>query len=235
MRGRIRFPGNPWPDGHPIAAFTLSAALDPRLGVGLLLDLKSEAYDAEGPGVDDDSGADWTSPDVWRNFHAATLSNTHWGYENDQLARLDQPPFRRFAPKDLTGRTFALDPVDALPPDWSPGDQPFQVYLLGHDAVAEHHIAITQGSAPGLFDIAWRGRIALFYVGEEDFRHRFAAEIHDVPFSHIELDTAPEIAVPRREASARALLKKFVAAPDAWRFVAGTSQGDKDRFVPARA
>ncbi|USQ95666.1 hypothetical protein [Caulobacter sp. RL271] len=233
MRGRIRFPGNPWPDGHPVAAFVLSAALDPRHGVGLLLHLESQAYDAEGPGVETDDDADWTSPDVWLNYGEATLSNTHWGYLEEQLIRLDQPPFRRFDPMALAGRTFAFDPVETLAPDWSPSDQPFQIYLLGHDAVAEHHIAFTAGAAPGLLDIVWRGRVALAYAGDEDFKHTFEAQLRDVPFSHIELDTDADIAPARREAAAQALLGKFVAHPDAWRFVAGASQADKDRFVPA--
>lgn len=232
MRGRIRFPGNPWPDGHPVAAFNLSAALDPRHGVGLLLHLESAPYDAESPGVDGDRDADWTSPDAWENYGEATLSNIHWGYLNDQLIRLDQPS-RPFDPRDLADRTFDLDPVDHLPPDWSPSDRPFQIYLMGHDAVAEHHIAFAAGSAPDLFDIAWRGRIALFYVGDEDFKHGFEARLHDVPFSHIALDTDAEIAPPRREAAARILLETFVARPETWRFVAGASQSDKDRFVPA--
>lgn len=233
MRGRIRFPGNPWPDGHAITAFTLSAALDPRHGVGLLLHLESAPYDAEGPGADDGGDADWTSPDVWENYGAVTLSNTHWGYLNHQLIRLDQPPFRRFDPKDLVDRTFDLDPVKALAPGWSPGDQPFQIYLLGHDAVAEHRIVFAAGSAPGLFDITWSGRIALLYGGRENFEHGFEARLQDVLFSHIELDTDADIAVPRREAAAQALLRTFVARPDAWRFVAGADQADKDHFVPA--
>lgn len=216
MRGRIRFPGNPWPDGHPVAAFTLSAALDPRHGVGLLLHLESADYDAEGPGRHDEGEASWTSPGAWENYGSATLSNTHWGYLNDQLVRLDAPG-RPFTLEDLAGRIFALDPVETLAPDWSPGDQPFQIYLLGHDAVAEHRIAITAGSGPGLFDIAWSGRIALFYVGDEDFRHGFEAEIRDVPFAGFELDTDSDMPVPRREAAARALLVKFVAHPEVWR------------------
>lgn len=232
MRGRIRFPGAPWPDGHALAAFSLSAALDARHGVGLLLHLETEAYDAEGPGQDGGDGSDWTSPAVWENFGACTLSNTEWGYLNPQLVRLDQPPFRRFDPQGLAGRSFTLDPVADLPPDWSPGDQPFQIYLLGHDAVAEHHIAFSAGATPGLFDIGWSGRIALFYVGEEDFDRRFEAEIRDVPFAGFEIDTDPDIAAPRREAAAQTLLTRFVARPESWRFVAGTGQGDKDRFVP---
>lgn len=233
MRGRIRFPGNPWPDGHPVAAFTLSAALDPRHGVGLLLHLESADYDAEGPGQESEDEADWTAADVWTNYCSAILSNTYWGYLNAHLVRLDQPPFRRFDPSALTGQIFAFDPVDALPMDWSPADQPFQIYLMGHDAVAEHRIAFSRGSAPGLFNIAWSGRIALAYVGDNVFRHRFEAQISDVPFAGLELDTDPTVPAPRREAAAQALLKKFVADPRAWRFVAGSSQADKDRFIPA--
>jgi len=233
VQGRIRFPGNPWPQGHALAAFSLSAALDARHGVGLLLHLKTEDYAAEGPGIDAGDNADWTSPDVWENFGECTLSNTAWGYLNDQLVRLDRPPFRRFDPRDLVGQAFDLDPVADLPPGWSPSDQPFQIYLLGHDAVAEHRITFAEGSSPGLFDIGWSGRIALFYAGEEDFRHRFDAEIRDAPFEGFELDADLDIPVPRREAAAQALLKRFVAHPDTWRFVPGQARGDKDRFVTA--
>lgn len=229
MHGRIVFPGNPWPGGHAIKSFEFRAALSEAHGVGLLMHLKTAEYDAEGAG--EDGEGDWGSPATWLNYHACTISNTKWGYLADQLVRLDAPP-RPFDWSRLAGRSISLDPVEALAPDWSPGDQPFQIYLLGHDAVADHLVDVRSGSEPGLFDVRWRGRIALFYVGEETFDHRFDADIRDVPFAGFELDLK-DAAPNRRAATAAKLARKFLADPEAWRLELGATAADTDHLVRA--
>jgi hypothetical protein len=229
MRGRIVFSDNPWPDGHAIKRFELRAALSEKHGVGLLMHLETAAYDAEGAGRDGEG--DWGAPATWLNYHACTISNTEWGYLADQLVRLDAPP-RPFDWRELDGRSIGLDPVAALAPDWSPTDQPFQIYLLGHDAVADHVVDIRSGSEPGLFDVRWRGRIALFYTGQETFDHRFEADIRDAPFAGFELDL--EGAPPNgRAAAAAKLAREFLVDPEAWRLELGATATDADHLVRA--
>jgi hypothetical protein len=229
MHGRILFPGNPWPEGHGIRTFKLQAALSESHGVGLLMHLETADYDWEGPGRP--GGGDWGSADTWGNYGACTLSNTEWGYLSKQLVRLDAPP-SRFDWRTLAGRSIRLDPVEALAPDWAPTDQPFQIYLLGHDAVADHRIDNAAGSEPGLFDLRWSGRIALFYAGEETFRHRFEASIHDAAFAGFRLDLT-DAPAERRASAAAALARRYLADPEAWRLELGEAPGDADRLVRA--
>jgi hypothetical protein len=145
--------------------------------------------------------------------------------------RLDAPP-HPFDWRELDGRSIGLDPVAALAPDWSPTDQPFQIYLLGHDAVADHVVDIRSGSEPGLFDVRWRGRIALFYTGQETFDHRFEADIRDAPFAGFELDL--ESAPPSgRAAAAAKLAREFLVDPEAWRLELGATATDADHLVRA--
>ena len=71
---------------------------------------------------------------------------------------------------------FQVDPIEDY--DW---DYPaFTIYLLGHDAVAGHDIRMTPSDTQGLYDIDWRGRIALAYVGEDQFNYSFRARIEAV-------------------------------------------------------
>lgn len=54
-------------------------------------------------------------------------------------------------------------------------------YLLGHDSAANHRIAFRRNHSTGLFDIDWRGEIALTYAGNDTLEHRFHAELSGVP------------------------------------------------------
>lgn len=230
MHGRIIFAGNPWPAGHPIDKVRLAASLTQAHGVGLLLHLETADYDSEGPG-EERGEDDWASPIVWGNFHACTLSNLEWGYLPADLPRLDAG--RPFAVESLAGRRLDLDPVTALKDDWSPQDRAFQTYLLGHDAVAEHSLVFAAGSGPDLFNIGWSGRIALAYVGDYEFRHRFAAELVDVPFEGFELERLPG-GETLRAAEAGRLARAFLADPDAWVFLSGEAPGAPDRLIRRR-
>ncbi|PSB27626.1 hypothetical protein [Stenomitos frigidus] len=83
----------------------------------------------------------------------------------------------------LTGQEFLVDP---LPIDF---DVPraFDIYLLGHDSVADHRLRFTQRLTPNHFSVDWRGRIALFYSGSYEFRYEFEAHVESTEFQGIEL------------------------------------------------
>lgn len=204
MNGRIWFENNPWPKGHAIRTFSFSILLHEQ-GAGLMLHMKTQAYqeeypdDADMPGsdddfdevsglIDDDPLRDWKSPVVWNNFNAAILSNTHWGYSPLILPPMMAEGARLDA--RLAGfHTVAVDPIGRARHDsFDPDHNAFQIYLLGHDAVRDHQILIEKDPETRLFRIEWSGKIALTYSGDPHYRHRFRAFIEDAPFEGFRID-----------------------------------------------
>lgn len=230
MHGRILFADNPWPDGHAIVAFAFQILLD-ESGPRLLLDLESEDYDAHhDPDANEEPGkGDWNSKGVWGNYHACSLSNVKWGVTPASAPLLT-------APVDAMPDTIAVraDPVAA--DGTSPlchDDHAFHIYLLGHDSVHDHDIRITRATG-GLYKVAWSGLIALSYAGDDVFRHRFRAEVHDVVFGGFRIENPNPAAglhfvypkpVPptpeAREARARSLVTRFVRNASALSFRPG--------------
>jgi hypothetical protein len=176
--GRIRFDGNPWPEGHPIAEFAWTARIaDGR--VRFDLHLRSADYDSERAIEDDEDveyDSDWEAPIVWNNYHCCTLSSTFWGGENG----FDVCAADEFSPAWLDGREFAVDTIEGEIDD--PETLSFHIYLLGHDSAANHRIAFRRIGESNLFDIVWHGDIALTYAGSYALAHRFEASIRSAPF-----------------------------------------------------
>lgn len=171
-RDRILFQGNPWPGGHPIDSFAWRAR---RVGdrVFFDFDLRTLDYDAEASyesRPQPESEGDWESPIVWSNFHRCTLSSDFW-----HSGGFDVGSVGSVTAATLDGRTFAVD--EPPPPDRE--DNAFYIYLLGHDATAHHAITFRRIADSDRFLIDWRGRIALAYAGETEYRYRFAAVLHD--------------------------------------------------------
>jgi hypothetical protein len=181
MRGRVWFADNPWPAGHAIVEFGWTGRIDGDGRLWFDLRLRTEDYDVVEASA---AGAgDWGSPVVWRNYHRATIEP----YRMDSL-RAD--PFRLTAPHTLTA-----DPV--------PVEEPaFAIYLLGHDSVADHTLTFTP--TPRGHTVVWTGAIALTYAGEEEYRHRFRAELHALAL--------PTITVPP-DGDPHAWLARVVDAP----------------------
>jgi hypothetical protein len=181
--GRIHFIGNPWPEGHPIVEFAWTARHeDGRIWFDL--HLRSADYYAEREiDSDDDNDVErdsaWESPGVWGNYHRCTLSSTFWGGENGfQVCAANE-----YSPAWLHGRVFTIDPVDTDMSEVDDLDElSFNIYLLGHDSVANHRIVFRRRGASDLFDIEWSGDIALTYAGDDALAHRFEARIHGVLF-----------------------------------------------------
>ena len=175
--GRIIFPGNPWPEGHPIEEFEWTARIE---GGELWFDLHLQCaeYDSERE-IEDDEGeehdASWEAPAVWNNYHRCTLSSTFWGEEGGfRVCAIDDFSFAW-----LDGRVFAVDSAVAEIDDAN--ERPFHIYLLGHDSVANHRIEFRRIAGSDAFDIIWSGDIALSYTGNDQLEHRFEARIARMP------------------------------------------------------
>ena len=52
----------------------------------------------------------------------------------------------------------------------------FGIYLLGHDWCAEHEICFSQPDEKQRVDIHWKGKIALIYSGDSEFKYTFEAQ-----------------------------------------------------------
>ena len=242
MQGRITFPGNPWPEGHPIKVLDLHAALTGH-GVELRLHLESENYYSERdlpvPDCASDELSGWESSIVWDNYHACTMSNTKW--DEGPPLRLDRDG-ERFRFSDLQGQTRLANPVplgeDGLgiaDHEWGFDDLVFSVYLLGHDAVANHRIVFTKATGTHV-DLDWSGLVARAYVGRYRFEHRFHAYATNVPFLGYQCPSAKgtpfEGDAAAREVAARRFASSRLHDVDAMTFRPAGAGERTDVLVP---
>lgn len=173
---RIFFPGNPWPEGHPIKTFRWSAE-QRGSEVWFGFHLETADYYSEREIEDDESIeylSDWSAPIVWGNYHSCTISSDFWhsgGFSACSIAD--------FNLDHVDGLHLQVDP---LPLDLraSYEERAFHIYLLGHDSVADHHIAFCRVPGTDLFDIEWEGKIALTYAGDYSPKHCFCAKIKGI-------------------------------------------------------
>lgn len=185
VRGRILFHGNPWPEGHRIENLEWSGEIIPGWGLSLGFVVESAKY-YEVDGVQKDPpGAvvdDWTSKVAWSNYHRAAIypSNTH---DRSGIRVSDgSAPF-------VFGAPSYRFRADVPPIDWETfwETQAFGIYLQGHDAAADHDIALTR-AADGRYALRWTGRIARTYVGEYTLDHSFELSAEGVAFGAISLE-----------------------------------------------
>jgi hypothetical protein len=231
--GRIYFPGNPWPLGHRVVSCTFNASVCPAVGEytegypnpgpGLMLELEltTADYDEEDATDRDAEGdSDWTSKIVWNNYHSCTLGPSHSSQVQGIRVSDGTTPFVF----DLPEYRFKVDP---LPVDWTTFSQTsaFRTYLLGHDTVADHDIALHSRQPDGSYTLDWTGKIALTYFGDDEFKYDFHARVTGVKFNEItlfyfdaerakeyyDIDLDPKL-------SARDYLAPFVADPDNFNF-----------------
>ena len=203
IRGaRIKFPGNPWPKGHPIKAAAWTARLT-REGLRFDFHVESADYDAEDDRDDRaPPGSDWKARNVWNNYHRCTLSSTRWENQGFLAATPGDP----IDLDRLEGAGFLVDEVegDELPPDVELEELAFGIYLLGHDAVAHHRIRFGKRRGPRTYDVRWRARIALVYAGDSMFAHRLDATLPRLRLERIAIEPGLDAK------TARALLAEVV-------------------------
>lgn len=182
---RIFFKNNPYPLGHVIKEFIWNGHLDDEGQLWFDLHLETDDYYAKDPShfeeraENEESHSDWDSKIVWGNYHACTMSSTYWG-SNGILINATKPKlnFANWPATRLIADTLPPDLVMLADLEWD--DLALNIYLLGHDACANHQLDITQNGAT--FNIAWTGKIALAYAGEDEFKYDFSANINDVKF-----------------------------------------------------
>ncbi|MES9541667.1 hypothetical protein [Actinomadura sp. NPDC000600] len=217
---RIWFPGNPWPGGHRIEEFAWKGRLDPESGLRFVFELESADYDAEdSPGREEDEdsedGPDFEAKIVWCNYHSCTISAARGFVAGSPDEPLDFDA--------LTGRAFHVDGLDEVDEieDWD--DFAFHIYLLGHDSVADHRIRFPTRHAPFEFGLEWDGRIALTYVGEEEYKYRFRAGVGRVAFQGFEVPDDLD------DKAADGLLKACLRDPERFRL---SQEGRERWYVP---
>ena len=177
---RIYFKGNPYPKGHGIKKFVWSGRLDEDEQLWFDLHLETDDYDAEGDTendeADEDLDSDWEARTVWGNYNSCTISSTKW----KSLGIKIDTTKGKFHFNSLEQNGLAVNPLP-IPGDLDFDDLSFQIYLLGHDSCADHQIKFYKKDN-NKFDIEWRGKIALTYSGEDEFKYDFTAFIKDVIF-----------------------------------------------------
>jgi len=211
--GTIRFPGNPWPNGHRIDEFVWSGHIS-ESGLVFDLHLRTERYYADDPEDEPDEAeglGDWQSKRCWGNYHRCILSSTYWNERG------------RGVTVGTCAYPFDVDALSREPlclegyPDqmgYEYDELAFQIYLLGHDAVADHTIRFHPPDASGKRAISWSGRIALIYSGVETYEHEFAAEILPTDFRGFSIPEGMDAT------KAWKLLRDFVTDTGRYRLVA---------------
>lgn len=220
MKGRVVFPKNPWPRGHAIKVAQWTGRLDPARGLVFDLHLKSADYDAESDGQTSRDESDWRSPLVWNNYGACILSSTMWANQDVGRGIVVGTTKQPLSWAALDGATLRADAAykAKIPEGFDPA---FGIYLLGHDACADHAVRFARRGATWTID--WTARIALAYAGENQLKHRLEATVRGLTFGGFEAVKG----LPA--AKARALFSTLVDDPAAWtqkgrRFVRGAKR-----------
>ena len=214
---RIYFVGNPWPNGHRIINFKWSAHFkyeeeELKDRTGLYFDLHLETADYYEEDLDEDEDEeneeneevdDWHAKIVWNNYHSCTMSSQEWDNKGFRVGS-DEAPFDL---ETLDGKEYAIDFLSKDEQENLDLDlTAFDVYLLGHDATAFHSIKFTKVEGQS-YQIDWKGKLALAYTGDYEFRYDFHTLISSTSFSGI---TIPDEITDHR---AYELLERFVSKP----------------------
>jgi hypothetical protein len=201
---RIKFAGNPWPDGHAIKTAEWTAVVDPR-GLWFHFHVESADYSAENDSDDNtEPESDWKARGVWNNYHACFLSSTKWGHQGVLAAKPGKP----LDLDKLEGKVFRADTEHENLAGVNRDDLAFGIYLLGHDSVAHHRIRFVKRRAPWTYDVQWKAKIALTYVGHTDFAHTLEATLPALKLERIELDDVDDTQIASVIANAGKLARR---------------------------
>ncbi|GAB3704739.1 hypothetical protein [Mariniluteicoccus flavus] len=178
--GRITFADNPWPLGHAIESLTMTLRGGDDDEVRLHLDVRSEPFDANGPGrpVTHAAPGAWDDPATWVAQPGAIISSTKWHNAGVPVKVDDELAFDEV---DLTG-TWRADPASSFDANGVMEERAFGAFILGAAAVADHEITLDR-TGPNLFDLRWTGRLARTWSGDTQLAQRFTVEAHDVRLS----------------------------------------------------
>lgn len=187
-KGSILFHDNPWPAGHRITELRWVGAIHPERGLALGFELQTANYyegEEDKFPFDDEDELDedyWQAKAAWANYHACSIGSSLTSDKPGILVSDGTTPFAF----DAESYTFLADPmpIDAEEVFESGA---FSIYLLGHDAAANHRIDLRRTDNAGHYTLYWTGQIALAYSGSNDFQHAFTARGEGVRFDAISL------------------------------------------------
>lgn len=215
MMDRIYFVDNPWPNGHRITKFEWRAHFkyeetgNLEEETGLYFDFHLETADYNEEDTDDDleedneEADDWHAKIVWNNYHSCTLSSEEWSDKGFRVGSDES----QFDLASLDGQEFNIDFLSEKEQEELDLDlTAFDVYLLGHDTSAFHTIKFMKVEDQA-FQIDWKGKLALVYVGDDKFKYDFHASISSATFSGI------TIPCDITDEQAYRLLNRFVSNP----------------------
>lgn len=212
IENRILFPGNPWPNGHAFEEFVWSGRLTPD---GFWFDfhlITEDYYEGDDEELDDeDADSDWEAKIVWSNYHHCILSSTYWGGDAKGIFVSNE---KMIGLESLEGTTFDADPLPI--DDWDEMFA-FNVYLLGHDSVAEHVIKFVKKTAPFTYTIDWNGKVALTYAGHDEFEHTFELRKTEAKIDYITVQDF------EGESDVTADLKRLIKEAEQFEYVAEES------------
>ncbi|QTD43199.1 hypothetical protein [Sporosarcina sp. Te-1] len=191
---RIYFANNPWPNGHRITNFEWGAHFkydeedesEGRAGLYFDFHLETADYyeedkDEEEDNEDDEDIDDWQAKIVWSNYHSCTLSSEEWDIKGFRVGSDES----LFDLKNLDGTEYKIDHLtEEEQKELDLERAAFDVYLLGQDATAFHTITFTKVEGQ-TYDIDWKGKVALAYVGDHGFRYDFHTAIPSASFRGI--------------------------------------------------
>jgi len=244
MYGRIKFLGNPWPDGHPLKDFRLGVLLHESRGdipakATLDLRFRSEDYcypatsDVELSNIQDKEAPKWESINSWLSYGAAYATSIA-SHEDMVIADTKSG----FDIECLNDFTRVIDPIpDTITDDDTKLEIPaFHSHILSWDDMADHHMTIKRNPNSGLYDVYWKGKCDRSEIGNYRFQHEFEIEVSDVPFSgysghKLSWQEQARVSLEERDLELRSLLKSLVVNPGKMQFKTGHFPG-RDQLLP---
>ncbi|GAA5497340.1 hypothetical protein Rhal01_03533 [Rubritalea halochordaticola] len=168
--------GNPWPEGHRIASCELAGRIyeDGRFELQLFLESADYNENDGGEFIDDEFVSNWQSKSSWNNYHNCSIGGFLEQGIEDAPVSLDK----------LSSSSYHIDPLPDSYQKFLDDELQFNIYLLGHDAVADHHIRLGELGDKG-YPIHWTAKVALLYSGGMKFEYSFALQSTLKPLTDI--------------------------------------------------
>jgi len=129
---------------------------------------------------------DWASKIVWNNYGSCAITPSATSNFPGIAVSGERTPFVF----DQDEYLFTVDPLPIDDRTTYPAHAAFGIYLLGHDAVADHRIHLHDRQPGGSYTVDWTGRIALTYAGDGDgFAYAFRAHAKGVRLDAISMSS----------------------------------------------
>ena len=246
MNGTIKFPGNPWPEGHPLKDFRLGIILhEPKgdLPARATLDLRFRSEDyhypysyeemSEASEAQPEDTSHWELIDTWLNYRAAYAMSIA-SHEDMVLADENDG----FDLECLNDFTRVIDPIPEIISDNDNNyDIPaFHSHILSWDDMADHHMKISRDPTSGLYNVFWKGKCGKTGVGNYKYQHEFELQASGIRFGgysgyKLGWNEQAKVSLEERDLELRSLADSLVVNPGDMQFKIGHYPG-RDRLLP---